>query len=129
MLAMSADHVVAAEGGVWGLIETANGMEVPLFGIDLVSTSLAPRDLGALVIPGDRIDAARATEVGMADVLAPQDEVVTRAEARLAELTALPAAAYAGNKHRLRARSAERVLAQLDADIDGMVDRITRAAG
>jgi enoyl-CoA hydratase/carnithine racemase len=129
MLAMSADHVVAAEGGVWGLIETANGMEVPRFGIDLVSTRLAPRDLGALLIPGERIDAARATAVGMADVLAPQEEVVARAGSRLAELAALPAAAYAGNKHRLRARSAERVLAELDADIDGLVDGLVRAAG
>ncbi len=129
MLAMSTDFVVAAEGGSWGLNETANGMEIPRFGIDLAAARLAPRDLGALLIPGERIDAARAAMVGMADVLAPPGDVLMRAEARLTELAALPAAAYAGNKLRLRARSAERVLTELDTDIDGLVDGFARAAG
>lgn len=129
MLAMSTDHVVAAEGGSWGLNETANGMEIPRFGIDLATSRLAPRDLGALLIPGERVDASRATTLGMADVLAPAAEVLTRAETRLAELAALPAAAYSGNKLRLRGRTAERVLAELDADVDGLVDGLIRAAG
>jgi enoyl-CoA hydratase len=129
MLAMSTDHVVAAEGGAWGLNETTNGMEIPRFGIDLAAARLAPRDLDALLIPGQRIDAARATEVGMADVLAAPAEVLARAEARLAELAALPAAAYAGNKLRLRGRSAERVLAELDEDVASLIDGLVRMAG
>ncbi len=127
MLAMTADHVVAAEGGVWGLTETANGMEVPRFGIDLVSARLAPRDLGALLIPGERIEAARAKAVGMADVVVDPTEVIPLAERRLAELMALPAAAYAGNKLRLRAHVAERVLTELADDIDGLVAGMERA--
>jgi enoyl-CoA hydratase len=129
MLAMSCDHVVAAQGGAWGLNETTNGMEIPRFGIDLASARLAPRDLDALLLPGERIDAARATAVGMADSLAAADDVLPRAEARLAELAALPASAYAGNKLRLRGRSAERVLAELDADVESLVDGLVRLAG
>jgi len=127
MLAMSTDHVIAADGGAWGLNETANGMEIPRFGIDLATSRLAPRDLGALLIPGARIDAARATEVGMADTLVAPDAVVPRAEQVLAELAALPAQAYAGNKLRLRAGSARRVLDGLDEDISGLVDGLARA--
>jgi len=128
MLAACGDHVFAAEGGAWGLNETTNGMEIPGFGIELAAARLSPRDLAVLLIPGDRIDAARAVAVGFADVLCPPGETLPRAEARLAELAALPAAAYAGNKRRLRAARAERVLAELDADIDALLDGLARAA-
>jgi enoyl-CoA hydratase len=129
MLAMCGDHVVAAEGGAWGLNETTNGMEIPHFGIELAAARLAPRDLDALLVPGERIDAARAVTVGMADALAAPSDVVALAEARLAQLAALPAAAYAGNKHRLRAGMNDRVLAALDADIDELIAGFARAAG
>jgi len=121
MLAMAGDHVVAAEGGAWGLNETTNGMEIPRFGIDLATARLAPRDLDVLLVAGRRIDAARAVTVGMADELSPPAEVLTRAEGTLAELAALPAAAYAGNKHRLRGRRATQVLRELDTDVDALV--------
>jgi len=129
MLAMCGDHVVAAEGGAWGLNETTNGMEIPRFGIDLAAARLAPRDLDVLLIPGERIDAARAVTVGMADELTAPLDVIPRAESRLAQLAALPAAAYAGNKHRLRSAMSERVLAELDADVDGLVAALARADG
>ncbi len=129
MLAMSCDHVVAAQGGAWGLNETTNGMEIPRFGIDLAAARLGPRDLDALLIPGERIDAARATEVGMADALAAPADVLPQAEVRLAALAALPAAAYAGNKLRLRGRSAGRVLAELDEDVATLVEGLVRMAG
>ena len=129
MLAMCGDHVVAAEGGAWGLNETTNGMEIPRFGIDLAAARLAPRDLDGLLVPGERIDAARAVAVGMADVLAAPSDVIAQAEARLAQLAALPSAAYAGNKLRLRASSTARVLDELDADVDELVAGMIRAAG
>jgi enoyl-CoA hydratase len=129
MLAMATDHVVAGLGGAWGLNETTNGMEIPRFGIHLATARLAPRDLDALLIAGERIDAARAVEVGMADTVVGPTEVLAHAEARLAELAMLPADAYAANKLRLRGRSARRALDELDADVDGLVDGLARAAG
>lgn len=127
MLAMCGDHVVATDGGAWGLNETTNGMEIPRFGIELAAARLGPRDLDALLVPGERIDAERAVVVGMADVLAEPDEVLARAEVRLAHLAALPSAAYAGNKARIRTAHAEAILAGLDADVDGLVDGLRRA--
>jgi enoyl-CoA hydratase len=129
MLAMCGDHVVAATGGAWGLNETTNGMEIPRFGIELAEAHLGPRDLDALLVAGERLDAARAVDVGMADVLCAPGEVLARAEERLAVLAALPGAAYAGNKQRIRAARAARVLEELDADIDGLVAGLARAAG
>lgn len=127
MLAMCGDHVVAADGGAWGLNETTNGMEIPRFGIDLAAARLAPRDLDVLLVPGERLDARRAVAVGMADVLADAGDVLTRAEERMAHLAALPAAAYAGNKHRIRGARATRILAELAVDVDGLVDGLRRA--
>lgn len=128
MLAMCGDHVIAARGGAWGLNETTNGMEIPRFGIELAAARLSPHDLDALLVPGERIDAARAVAVGMADVLADPERVLPLAEERLAHLASLPAAAYTGNKHRLRARLAERILSELDADVEGLVDGLRHAA-
>ena len=124
MLAMAGDHVVAAVGGVWGLNETRIGMEIPRFGLELAAMRLGPRDLTALLIPGERIDAARAVVVGMADELAAPELVIGRAEHRLLELASLPAAAYAGNKRRLRAAVAHRILDELDADIDRLTEAV-----
>jgi enoyl-CoA hydratase len=129
MLAMAADHIVAATDGMWGFNETTNGMEIPRFGIQLAAARLAPRDLDVLLIPGERIVAARAVEVGMADVLVAADVVVPRAEARLAELAALPPAAYAGNKARLRGDRAAQVLSGLEDDVAALVDGLVRMAG
>jgi enoyl-CoA hydratase len=129
MLAMTGDHVVAAEGGAWGLNETTNGMEIPRFGIELAAARLGPRDLDVLLVAGERIDAARAVQVGFADQLCAPSEVLPRAEERLAELAALPAAAYAGNKRRLRGERTDRVLAALDADIELLVGSLAQAGG
>jgi len=129
MIALAGDHVVASDGGSWGLNETTNGMRIPRFGIELAAARLTPRDLDRLLLPGERIDAARAVEVGMADVLADPSDVVRLADQRLAQLAALPPDAYAGNKRRLRAERAERVLAGLDADVDALTTGLARADG
>jgi enoyl-CoA hydratase len=121
MLAMTADHVVAAEGGTWGLNETANGMELPDFALTLARSRVASRELTAVVLPGARVDAARAVAVGYADEAAPAAEVRARAEDRLAALSALPAPAYAANKRRLRGDVAAGMLARLDDDVAGLV--------
>jgi enoyl-CoA hydratase len=129
MLCLAADHVVAAEGGSWGLVETANGMEVPRFGIELAAARLSPRDLDRALIRGERMDAARAVEVGFADELTPADDVLARGEERLAALATLPPAAYRGNKRRLRGAAAARVLDGLPGDVAALTDGLRRAVG
>jgi enoyl-CoA hydratase len=129
LLCLATDHVVAAEGGVWGLVETAKGMEIPDFGIALAAARLAPLEFDRALISGERMDAARACAVGFADESVPPPDVERRAEERLATLAALPAEAYAGNKRRLRAAAAARVLAALPADVAALTDGMHRAVG
>lgn len=127
MLAMTGDHVVAVAGGSWGLNETANGMEIPRFGILLAAARLAPRDLDRLLIAGTRIDAATAVTVGFADELAPAHEAAARAEQRLAELAALPAHSFAGNKQRVRGAAARTLLEGLTSDVAELVTGLRKA--
>ena len=117
MLAMACDHAVAADGGWWGLTETRIDFEIPVFGIVLARANLRADRVEDLLLPGERIDAATAVQVGFADELQPPGEVLARAQARAAELAALPARAYAGTKHRLRGARAATVLDGLSADI------------
>jgi enoyl-CoA hydratase len=121
LLAMCGDHVVAAEGGAWGLVETANGMELPDFALSLARLRLAPRDLATVVLPGARLDAAGAARVGFADEAAPPAAVRDRAEVRLGELAALPAAAFAANKHRLRGAEVAAMLDRLEGDVAALI--------
>jgi enoyl-CoA hydratase len=127
MLAMTADHVVAAESGTWGLNETANGMELPDFALTLARTRVPPRELTTVVLPGARLDAAAAVAVGFADEVAPLAEVRARAEARLAALAALPPVAYAANKHRLRGVTADGMRSRLDDDVARLVAAVRAA--
>jgi enoyl-CoA hydratase len=122
ILCLATDHVVAAEGSVWGLVETAKGMELPQFAIELAAARLSPHDLDRALLSGERMDAARAVTIGFADEVTTPDEVISRAEERLTALCALPAAAYAGNKRRLRSTAAERVLDGLTSDVAGLID-------
>ena len=64
---------------------------------------------------------AGAVRVGFADETAAPDAVVARAEVRLAELAALPAAAYAANKRRLRGDEGAGMLTRLEPDVAGLI--------
>ncbi|MFA9429821.1 enoyl-CoA hydratase-related protein [Egicoccus sp. AB-alg2] len=117
MFGMACDHAVAADGGWWGLTETQIDFELPQFGIALARHNVRADRLEDLLLPGRRVDAAAAVEVGFADETADAFDVVGTARTRAAELATLPARAYAGTKRRLREADATAVLADLDADI------------
>lgn len=129
MLAMTGDHVVAVEGGSWGLNETVIGMEIPRFGILLATARLAARDLDRLLIAGTRVDAATAVAVGFADELAPAQDAAARAEERLAALTALPAHSFTGNKRRVRGEAARTLLEGLTQDVAALVEGLRKVPG
>jgi enoyl-CoA hydratase len=117
MLAMACDHAVATRTGWWGLTETQIDFEMPRFGIALAEANVRRDRLEDLILPGARIDAATAVDVGFADEVVDDGQAVARAMERATELAGLPARAYAGTKARLRADAADRVLAGLEADI------------
>jgi enoyl-CoA hydratase len=117
MFGMACDHAIAAEDGYWGLTETRIDFEIPDFGIALARANMRGDRVEDLLLPGLRVDAAQAVEVGFADELAPADEVFDRALARAAELAELPARAYGGTKQRLRRPVADPIIEAMEDDI------------
>ena len=117
MFGMACDHAIAADDGYWGLTETRIDFEMPRFGIALARANLRADRLEDLLLPGVRLEATEAVEVGYADELAPADEVLARATAHATQLAELPPRSYAGTKRRLRGEAAEAVLSGLEDDI------------
>lgn len=126
MLAMAADHAVAADGDFkWGLTETQIGFPLPHFAIELSRHNLRSDRLEDLLLPGTVVGPATAVEVGFADELADPGEVWTRAITRARELASLPQEAYATTKRRLRGATIQEVLEGLTEDVEA----ISEAAG
>lgn len=130
MLAMACDHAIAADGEHWwGLMETQIDFEMPRFGIVLSQHNVRQDRLEDLILPGARIDAATAVDVGFADQLAPPGQVLVRAQQHARSLTQLPQRAYAGTKQRLRAAAAAQVRAELGEDIAALTAHLDDAPG
>ncbi len=122
MFAMACDHAIAADGPFrWGLTETQVGFEIPMYGIELAWANVRADRVDDLLLPGAVVDPTTAVEVGFADVLAPQADVVALAQAKAAALAELSPAAYAGTKRRLRGAAVDRVLEGLDHDIEAVM--------
>jgi enoyl-CoA hydratase len=118
ILAMCADHAVAADGPFrWGLTETTIGFVLPQWILTIARGNVPADALDDLVLPGTTVDPARAVAVGFADALAPPDQVLAQALSRAGELAALPRSTYAATKRRLRGSAAEAALADLETDL------------
>lgn len=115
ILALACDHVVAAIGDFrWGLNETAIGLVLPQWVVDLARSSVRADRLEGLVLSGRLVDAREALDVGFVDELAPAEEARARAVGRAAALATLPRDVYAANKRQLRGAAARAALAALD---------------
>jgi enoyl-CoA hydratase len=122
ILAMCADHAVAAEGSYgWGLTETTIGFPMPSWILAIARGNVRADRLDDLILPGATVTPAAAVAVGFADVAVPAEAVVDTALARARELAKLPRATYAETKRRLRAAASEASLAHIEADIRGLL--------
>lgn len=122
ILCLAADHAVAADGDFkWGLVETTIGFALPHWVITLARGSVGADRLDDLLLPGAVVGPATAVAAGYADELAAPDAVIERATARAVELAALPRAAYAETKRRLRAEAAAAVSGSLREDVSDLL--------
>jgi enoyl-CoA hydratase len=117
LLALAADHAVAARGTfTWGLVETTIGFPLPRWAIALARANVASERLEDLLLPGMAVGPEEAVAAGFADALAEPGAVVLAAQRRAGDLVALPRAAYAETKRRLRAPAALAALERLEDD-------------
>ncbi len=118
ILAMAADHAVAARGEYrWGLTETTIGFTMPRWIVAIARGNVPAHRLDDLILPGALVTPEQAVEVGFADALAEPGEAVGAAMARARELAALPRGTYGATKRRLRGPAADAALAGMADDV------------
>lgn len=112
MLLLCGDSRIGMDGEFKiGLNETAIGMALPVFGIELPRARIDPRFFTRCVIQAEIFDPDVAQEVSFLDkVVAPEDLMETAME-EAKRMGALPAKAYLANKLAIRAGAIERIKA------------------
>jgi enoyl-CoA hydratase len=112
LLAASCDvRIGAAVKAKIGLNETAIGMSLPSFGMELARDRLTPRALPAATLGAQLYDPRGAVEVGWLDQVVPADECESAAIAEARRLGEYSPAAYAQTKRMLREPTIERARA------------------
>ena len=104
-LLLSSDIRIGLDGPFKiGANETAIGMSLPVFGIELPKARLRPERLTEAVINARLYGPAEAAEVGFLDrVVSSMDELMSAARQEAETLGALPRGAFKANKRKLRA--------------------------
>ena len=88
-----------------GLNETAIGMALPVFGLELARARLDPRCITEAIIQAKVYDPDGAARVGYLDQALPTEDVLPAALATAQALSALPGHAYKANKLNIRAEA------------------------
>ncbi len=107
--------------GKIGLNETAIGMGMPVYGVELARERLSRSAFVRGLLQAEIYDPHGAIAAGYLDVLVPADELEAAAIAEARRLGGYRAGAYRITKAASRAEVIERVLAGLDADMANMV--------
>lgn len=114
LLLLAADTRIGTLGEYrLGLNETAIGMPLPEFGLQLAAARLSMRHQTAAVIQARLFTPAEAVDAGFLDVAVDEGETLATAMTHAAALAKLPADAYAGNKRASRATYIEKISASL----------------
>ena len=111
---LSCDTRVGVRGDFkLGLNETAIGMSLPVFGLELARNRLSKRHLTAAVVQSRLYDPASAIDAGYLDETVDVGELEARCHELATGLSALPTAAYARMKRDLRQAPLETIKASL----------------
>ncbi|MGR8919165.1 MAG: crotonase/enoyl-CoA hydratase family protein [Gammaproteobacteria bacterium] len=113
---LASDYRIGTQGDFKiGLNETALGLELPEFGVELAGARLSRRHLTEAAINARLYDPTEAAEIGFLDQVVAPDGLRAAALAKARELGAYDGAAFAYNKRAFRGAAIERVLAGLAA--------------
>jgi len=129
VLALCADERYAAAGAFrLGLTETALGVTLPGFVVEMARAQIAQPMLRAVVTEGRAFDPEGALRAGLIDEVVPPDRLIDRAVERARFLGALPYEAYRDNKLAIRSEFARRGREAFDGEIVGFARFLRRAA-
>ncbi len=121
LLALSCDTRIGGDGPAKiGLNETAIGMGLPHYAVELAQARIAPAHLVRAAVQAEIYDPAGAVEAGYLDRVVPAADVERDAIEEARRLGQLPGGAYRHTKLALHQAMIDRVLATLDDDMRRM---------
>jgi enoyl-CoA hydratase len=121
LLLLSCDtRIGAAVPAKIGLNETAIGMGLPIYALELAQARIAPAHLTRAAVQAEIYDPAGAVAAGYLDRVVDLADLEATAIGEARRLGQLPGSAYGYTKRALRRDLADRVLATLDDDMARM---------
>jgi enoyl-CoA hydratase len=121
LLTLSCDTRIGGDGPAKiGLNETAIGMGLPHYAVELAAARLSPAHLIRGAVQAEIYDAADAVDAGYLDRVVPAAEVESTVIAEARRLGELPGHAYRHTKRALHQAMIDRVLERLDDDMRTM---------
>ena len=122
LLMLTGDYRISIAGDFkYGLNESAIGMVLPPFGIDLARFKLDQKYLDMAAVGADLFDPEMARVIGYTDEVVEADKFTARVLEKAQYLKTLDARAYAGNKRLIRKSLADKMMADLSAQRAGGV--------
>ncbi|MGI9665700.1 MAG: enoyl-CoA hydratase/isomerase family protein [Acidimicrobiia bacterium] len=120
-VAMATDLAIAAESAVFTMAYTGIGVSP-----DGSSTYFLPRLVGTrramhMILTNERIDAARAEELGLVNTVVPDEELSENVEALASKLAAGPTKAYVHARKLLRTSLQSDPATQMDHEAQGIL--------
>lgn len=121
LLTLSCDTRIGGDGPAKiGLNETAIGMGLPHYAVELAEARLAPAHLLRAAVQAEIYDAPGALEAGYLDRIVPAADVASAVVDEARRLGQLPGGAYRHTKLALHQAMIDRVLGRLDDDMRTM---------
>lgn len=114
LLLLAVDNRLGAEGDFrLGLNETAIGMSLPEFGLQLAAARLSKRHHTQAVVQSELFDPQSAVDAGFLDQVCPPESLLEQATTLAEKLAKLPSEAYAKNKRDSRRQYIDAIAASL----------------
>ena len=122
LLVLACDTRIGAEGDFKiGLNETAIGMALPEYAVELARERLSKRWFARCALQAEILDPRQAVDAGFLDRIVPAGQVEQEVVAEAARLGALRAGAYRVTKEKSRQAMVDRVVANLESDLAGLL--------
>jgi enoyl-CoA hydratase len=121
IMALCADHRVAADTGQLGLTEVRVGFPYPIAAIEIARAELPAPTFRTWVLSGRLVGPREALTAGAVDEVVAADDVVPRALEVARELGALPEAGFSQVKDQARGAVLARLHEAIDADADPLL--------
>jgi enoyl-CoA hydratase len=121
-IAMAGDERIGAEGDFKiGMNETAIGMTLPTFALELARVRLSKRHFDRALVHSTIYDPAGAVEAGILDRLVSPDRLEAECLEAATRLASLKQPAFRNNKRLAHAETVDLILSTLDENLDRMM--------